>query len=97
MPNNIHLQTDFNASIAVVTWIEPTATDNSGYQTLSSSYQPADSFQIGVSMVNYTSVDPSGNMEFDEFYVNITGRFQFALFYNSVLTKCFHASKMHYS
>ena len=82
MPNNIHLQTDFEVSFAVATWIEPTDTDNSGHHTLTSSHQPADSFQIGVTMVNYTSVDPSGNMVSGEFYVNITGRLNFALLYN---------------
>ena len=45
-----------------VTWIEPTAFDNSGRQpTISRSHQPGQNFPVGISQVTYTFTDSSGN------------------------------------
>ena len=51
-----------NQGGTTVTWIEPTATDNSGTVTISSqSHAPGDFFATGVTSVTYVFVDPSGN------------------------------------
>ena len=45
-----------------VSWIEPTATDNSGMTpTVTQSHQPGDSFNIGTTAVTYTFTDVAGN------------------------------------
>ena len=74
-PNNITMETDPGSSTGIVSWIEPTASDNSGHQTLTSNYHPGEYFQIGVTLVNYTSIDRSGNTDTRLFYVNIIGTF----------------------
>ena len=46
----------------MVSWIEPTATDNSGsVNRASRSHSPGQLFAIGTTEVTYTFVDPSGN------------------------------------
>ncbi|XP_072014217.1 hyalin-like [Amphiura filiformis] len=46
----------------VVTWTEPTATDNSGMTpTVTQSHQPGDSFPVGMTQVTYTFTDQAGN------------------------------------
>ncbi|XP_071496206.1 uncharacterized protein [Diadema antillarum] len=44
------------------TWREPTASDNSGFVTLTSTHQSGDTFPIGRSVVTYTAIDPAGNV-----------------------------------
>ncbi|XP_072014219.1 hyalin-like, partial [Amphiura filiformis] len=45
-----------------VTWIEPTAFDNSGRQpTISRSHQPGQNFPVGTTPVTYIFTDSSGN------------------------------------
>ena len=45
-----------------VTWVEPTAVDNSGTATLASRTRVPDSFfNIGISPVTYVFIDPSNN------------------------------------
>ena len=52
----------FGTTSRVVTWTEPTATDNSGGQpTVIKSHQPGDSFHVGTTQVTYTFRDQSGN------------------------------------
>ena len=74
-PNNLTLEANPGSSTVVVSWIEPTASDNSGHQTLTSNYHPGEYFSIGVTLVNYTSIDRSGNTDTRLFYVNIIGTF----------------------
>ena len=73
MPNDITHDTDSGLATAVVTWIEPTATDNSGIQTLTSTHEPGSSFDIGVTTVTYTSTDPSGLETTETFSVTVEG------------------------
>ncbi|XP_072041431.1 venom prothrombin activator oscutarin-C non-catalytic subunit-like [Amphiura filiformis] len=54
-----------------ITWIEPHATDNSGVVTLTSSHGAGDLFPLGVTLVTYTAVDPSGNVEAGTFAIDI--------------------------
>ncbi len=55
-----------------VTWIEPTATDNSGMvPTITQSHQPGDSFTMGSSQVTYTFTDIAGNEAVCTFSITI--------------------------
>ena len=54
---------------AVVDWTEPSATDNSGVQTLTSSHSSGSLFPVGKTVVQYTSTDSSGNRDIG--YMNI--------------------------
>ena len=57
-----------------ITWNAPNATDNSGFVTLTSSHDPGTLFSVGTTEVNYTAVDPAGNMaEVCAFNVTING------------------------
>ncbi|XP_072016323.1 uncharacterized protein [Amphiura filiformis] len=50
------------ATAAQATWLEPTATDDSGSATLvSQSHSPGSFFPLGTTLVTYTYQDPSGN------------------------------------
>ena len=58
----------------VVTWIEPTAVDNSGGQpTVIRSHQPGSTFPVGTTQVTYTFRDAVGNEATCSF--EITGNF----------------------
>ncbi|XP_072018428.1 uncharacterized protein [Amphiura filiformis] len=51
-----------NAGGVVITWLEPSATDNSGSVTVESrSHAPGEFFNTGFTQVIYTFADPSGN------------------------------------
>ena len=58
---------------AVVTWTEPTVTDNSGFYTLTSSHSFGSSFSIGITTVSYTVVDGAGNTVTYSFNITVTG------------------------
>ena len=73
MPTNITANTAFGQPTAAVTWSEPTATDNSGIQTLASTHSPGSTFNIGVTVVTYTSVDAAGHETTRLFSVKVTG------------------------
>ena len=73
-PANIIQNTDSGLPTAIVTWQEPTATDNSGSQTLTSSHQPGSAFNIGITIITHTSIDSSGNIVTDSFIIDIHGK-----------------------
>ena len=74
-PSDIDNSTDVNATTGTANWTPPTASDNSGLVTLTSSHNSSDSFPIGITQVNYTAVDGAGNMaDVCSFNVNITGK-----------------------
>lgn len=54
-----------------VSWLAPTALDNSGNVSLVSSLQPGDNFGKGRTTVTYTASDPSGNEETCSFRVSV--------------------------
>ena len=58
----------------IATWDIPTVYDNSGKYTLTSTYQPGDTFNIGDTTVIYAIIDESGNMAGAQFVVQVTGR-----------------------
>ena len=70
---DISTNTNAGLAYAVVTWTEPTVTDNSGVLTLTSGYQSGDQFPIGDTLVTYTASDLAGNIATLSFHVNVTG------------------------
>ena len=68
---------------AVVTWTDPTATDNSGFYTITSSHSSGSSFSIGITTVTYTVVDGAGNTVTYSFNITVTGMEIFSLFFIS--------------
>ena len=74
-PSTQSANTDSGLATGNVTWTEPTATDNSGTQTLTSDYSPGQSFPIGTTTVTYNSTDAAGNMANCTFNVVVTGAF----------------------
>ena len=73
MPSDITQNTDSGLATAVVTWTEPTATDNAGAVTLTSSHSSGSTFGIGTTTVTYTAIDDAGNTVSDTFTVTIEG------------------------
>ncbi|XP_072051832.1 uncharacterized protein [Amphiura filiformis] len=71
-PNSARYPVPFGTSSRSVTWIEPTAFDNSGSQpTVSKSHQPGSNFPVGVTPVTYTFTDSSGNQAQCSFSVTV--------------------------
>jgi len=63
-PSNITQANDANQCNAVVTWTEPTATDNctpSGSIVWTKSHTPGSTFPVGTTTVTYTAKDASNN------------------------------------
>ncbi|MBK7030039.1 MAG: HYR domain-containing protein [Bacteroidales bacterium] len=63
-PSNISQSNDLNQCNAIVTWTEPTATDNctsSGNLVWTKSHTPGSSFPVGTTTVTYTARDASNN------------------------------------
>ena len=70
---------DLNVGGATVSWIEPTASDNSGIASLASRTRaPGAFFVVGRTDVTYRFVDGSGNSASCTFAVNVLeGKFTF--------------------
>ena len=77
IPADILQSTDADSSTAEVTWSEPTASDNSGAVTLTSSHNPGSNFTIGDTVVTYTAVDDSSNSVTATFTITVEGIFKF--------------------
>ena len=73
-PADISHSTDATVATAVVTWSSPTASDNSGVVTLTSTHDPGNTFYLGATTVTYTAVDAAANQVTDSFMVTITGK-----------------------
>eukprot|EP00057_Strongylocentrotus_purpuratus_P018227 XP_011672701.1 PREDICTED: uncharacterized protein LOC105442361 [Strongylocentrotus purpuratus] len=71
-PSDQNVTTDSGNSTAVVTWTPPTATDNSGYQTLTSTHNSGEYFPLGNNTVTYTSTDSAGNTKTCTFFVVVS-------------------------
>ena len=57
----------------MVSWTEPTVTDNSGSYTLTSTHSSGASFDIGNTTVTYTAIDKSGKEATYSFAITVTG------------------------
>ena len=66
----------------MVSWTEPTVTDNSGSYTLTSTHSPGSTFDIGNTKVTYAAIDGDSNEATYLFDIIVTGRFQIVLFNN---------------
>jgi hypothetical protein len=73
-PANITRSNTLNQCSAVVTWTEPTATDNctsSGNITWTKSHLPGATFPVGVTTVTYQAEDEAGNTSTCSFTVTV--------------------------
>ena len=72
MPANISLSNDLGICGAVATWTEPTASDNCGIASLTSTHDSGDTFAVGTTTVTYTATDVNGNSITDSFDITVT-------------------------
>ncbi|MEB2780124.1 MopE-related protein, partial [Algoriphagus sp. C2-6-M1] len=70
-PSDIIVSNDLDNCNAVVTWTEPTATDNSESVTLTSNFEPGSVFPVGTTEVTYTAKDAAGNQVTCKFNVTV--------------------------
>lgn len=71
-PSNIEVAPNSNCE-AVVTWVEPTATDDCGLQSIVSDIASGSTFSQGVTIVTYTATDDCGNTSTCTFNVSVEG------------------------
>ena len=67
------MNNDPSSGTSVVSWTPPTASDNSGTVSLTSTHQPGGAFSIGVTNVTYTAVDPYSNQATLVITIIVTG------------------------
>ncbi|MFT4637746.1 MAG: hypothetical protein ACI8T1_001056 [Verrucomicrobiales bacterium] len=73
IPGNIVTVPDtLGGTSAVVSWIEPTATDNVGIISLTSTHGSGDTFPAGTTTVVYTATDAAGNLSTASFTITVT-------------------------
>ena len=74
-PSNIPVTISPGETSALVTWDEPTATDDSsGAVDVGRSHAPGSSFPVGSAVVLYSFTDTSGNLARCVFIVTVSGR-----------------------
>ena len=73
-PNDITQYAEPGEATAVVDWTPPTATDNSGSVTMTSTHEPGTALNVGSTTVTYTATDPSGNSVEYSFTINVEGK-----------------------
>lgn len=69
-PSNITVNNTTGLCGAIVSWTTPTITDNCSF-TLINTANPNDTFPVGLTFVNYTATDPSGNTTVCNFSVTV--------------------------
>ena len=72
VPSDISIPLPFGETFIPVNWIEPTATDNIGVTSFTSTHVPGDLFFPGTTVVTYTATDTDGNITTASFNVTIT-------------------------
>ncbi|XP_071490407.1 hyalin-like [Diadema antillarum] len=70
-PSNVTVSTAAGQSYAVVSWMEPTASDNSGSYVLTFSRMSGSNFDIGTTEVLYIATDDAGNTDRCTFKVTV--------------------------
>ena len=74
-PNDITTTLPAGQQSAIISWTEPTATDDSGLvPTRTSTHNPQTSFNVGTTLVTYTFIDNLGLTSTCTFNVIITGK-----------------------
>ncbi|WP_245574522.1 HYR domain-containing protein, partial [Hugenholtzia roseola] len=71
-PANISLNTAAASCDVVATWVAPTASDNCGIQSVSSTHNSGDLFPLGTTVVTYTATDLAGLTSTCSFNVTVT-------------------------
>ena len=62
----------FGSTSISVTWVEPTATDNSGIDpAITQSHTPGDTFSMGTTLITYTFADLGGNEAVCTFTISV--------------------------
>ncbi|XP_072048877.1 hyalin-like [Amphiura filiformis] len=85
--SNVTVNTDVGKSYAIVIWTEPTATDNYGVPTLTSTHKPGDRFNIGYTEVEYTANDISGHNVTASVWIEVQGLLLLTVFIIAFLMK----------
>ena len=71
-PADINVNNDLGTCDAVVSWIQPTASDNCPGVVFTSSHAPGSVFPEGSTTVTYTATDASGNTNTCSFIITVT-------------------------
>lgn len=71
-PSDISVSMDLDQCSAVVTWSEPTASDNCSLQSFVGTHSPGQAFGVGTTGVMYTALDGDGNGDSCQFTVTVT-------------------------
>ncbi|MCH1583376.1 MAG: HYR domain-containing protein, partial [Flavobacteriales bacterium] len=71
MPSNLSLNADADQCGATATWTLPTATDNCNLMSFVGSATPGSYFAVGTTLVTYTAMDASGNLEAESFTITV--------------------------
>ena len=74
VPDDIIENVEAGQTSGTVSWIPPTASDNSGVVTLDSTRDPSPTLDIGTYTVQYTARDPSGRTAMASFMITVQGR-----------------------
>jgi len=61
-PGNISINADGGDCNAVVTWVEPTLSNDCNLTTINSNFNSGDNFPVGITTVNYTATDNAGTV-----------------------------------
>ncbi|MFT5107833.1 MAG: hypothetical protein ACI9UA_003468, partial [Pseudoalteromonas tetraodonis] len=72
MPDNLSAPTDPGSATAVISWTTPTASDNVGVISFTSTHSPGDTFPLGSTTVTYTATDAAGNFCDASFTVSVS-------------------------
>ena len=72
MPADITVSNDAGQCGAAVTWMAPSASDNCGVTSFTSTDNSGDTFPVGTTMVTYTAVDAAGNTTTASFTITVT-------------------------
>ncbi|XP_072030692.1 uncharacterized protein [Amphiura filiformis] len=59
-PQSQSVNNDAGQNFAIVSWTEPTASDDDDVPTVMSTYNAGDAFDIGVTLVTYSAIDSDG-------------------------------------
>ncbi len=70
LPEDITIDSDQSCT-AIVTWPDPSATDNCGLQSLMSNITSGSVFDVGTTQVIYTAIDACGNISMGSFDVTV--------------------------
>lgn len=70
-PDTISVSNSVGLCSAVVTWAEPTATDDCSTVTVTKTHNSGESFAVGITEVIYVAMDFAGNTDTCKFYIEV--------------------------